>query len=70
MVSEDSDLYRAHKEWAIQIPDRNPMRGRYQLLLDLSREVARPIQQEIAKHVQSVAKDSILAKTEVRDDEL
>ena len=39
-------------------------------LLDLSREVARPIQQEIAKHVQSVAKDSILAKTEVRDDEL
>ena len=41
MVSEDSDLYRAHKEWAIQIPDRNPMRGRYQLLLDLSREDVR-----------------------------
>ena len=39
-------------------------------LLDLSREVARPIQQEIAKHVQSVAKDSILAKTEVHDDTL
>ena len=39
-------------------------------LFDLSREVVRPIQQVIAKHVQSVAKDSILAKTEVRDDEL
>ena len=36
MVSEDSDLYRTHPEWAIQIPGRKPMRGRYQLLLDLS----------------------------------
>ena len=36
MVNEDSDLYRAHPDWAIQIPGRNPMRSRYQLLLDLS----------------------------------
>ena len=39
-------------------------------LLDLSPEVSIPLQQEIARHVQSVAKASILAKTEVRDDTL
>ncbi len=38
MVSEDSNLYRSHPEWAIQIPDRKPMRGRYQLVLDMSRK--------------------------------
>lgn len=37
MVSEDSDLYRAHPDWAIQIPGRSPMRGRNQLVLDMSR---------------------------------
>lgn len=41
MVSEDSDLYRAHPEWAIRIPGRQPMRGRYQLVLDMSREDVR-----------------------------
>ncbi|MDD6269374.1 MAG: alpha-galactosidase [Oscillospiraceae bacterium] len=38
MISEDSYLYRAHPDWAIQIPGRQPMRGRYQLLLDMSRK--------------------------------
>lgn len=36
MVSEDSDLYRNHPDWAIQIPERKPMRSRYQLVLDMS----------------------------------
>lgn len=36
MVSEDSELYRNHPEWAIRIPGRAPMRGRYQLVLDMS----------------------------------
>lgn len=36
MVSEDSDLYRNHPDWAIQIPGRKPMRSRYQLVLDIS----------------------------------
>lgn len=36
MISEDSDLYRAHPDWAISIPGRKPMRGRYQLVLDMS----------------------------------
>ena len=37
MVSEDSELYREHPDWAIRIPGRDPVRGRYQLVLDLSR---------------------------------
>lgn len=36
MVSEDSELYRAHPDWAVKIPDRKPMRGRYQLVLDMT----------------------------------
>jgi len=38
MVSEDSELYRRHPDWAIKIPGRKPMRSRYQLLLDLTRK--------------------------------
>ncbi len=37
MVSEDSDLYRAHPDWALKAPGRSPVRGRNQLVLDLSR---------------------------------
>ncbi|MCI8561900.1 MAG: alpha-galactosidase [Lachnospiraceae bacterium] len=41
MVSEDSNLYREHPDWAICIPGRNPIRGRNQLVLDFSREEVR-----------------------------
>lgn len=34
MVSEDSDLYRNHPDWVIQMPNRSPIRNRYQLVLD------------------------------------
>ena len=37
MISEDSDLYREHPDWAMIIPGRDPIRGRNQLTLDLSR---------------------------------
>ena len=37
MVSEDSDLYRAHPEWVMQIPGRPAVRSRNQLVLDMSR---------------------------------
>ena len=37
MVSEDSDLYRTHPDWALTVPGRKPMLGRHQLVLDLSR---------------------------------
>ena len=41
MVSEDSDLYRAHPDWAMSIPGRKPVRARNQLVLDFSREDVR-----------------------------
>ncbi|MCD8383156.1 MAG: alpha-galactosidase [Clostridiales bacterium] len=37
MVSEDSDLYRAHPDWALTLPDRSPTMGRNQLVLDMGR---------------------------------
>lgn len=36
MVSEDSELYRVHPEWAMRIPSRKPIRSRYQLVLDMT----------------------------------
>ena len=41
MVSENSGLYRKHPDWCLQMPRRQPSRGRYQLVLDLSREDVR-----------------------------
>ena len=38
MVSEDSDLYRSHPDWCLHVPKRPVSRGRYQLVLDLSRK--------------------------------
>ncbi len=37
MVSPDSDLFRAHPDWAIQVPGRAPTQSRAQYVLDLSR---------------------------------
>ncbi|MBO5059530.1 MAG: alpha-galactosidase [Clostridia bacterium] len=37
MVSPDSDLYRAHPDWAISVKERTPIEGRQQLILDLSK---------------------------------
>ena len=41
MVNEDSDLYRAHPDWALRIPGRDPARCRSQLALDFSRRDVR-----------------------------
>ena len=38
MVSEDSDLFRTHPDWALRVPGRPPALGRDQLVLDLGRE--------------------------------
>lgn len=38
MISEDSDLYRAHPDWAIKKDGVEPSRGRNQLILDLTRK--------------------------------
>ena len=50
MVSEDSDLYRKHSDWALTVPGRNPVRSRNQLVLDFSRkEVVDEIYDQICK---------------------
>ena len=50
MVSEDSDLYRKHPDWALMVPGRNPVRSRNQLVLDFSRkEVVDAIYDQICK---------------------
>ena len=50
MVSEDSDLYRKHLDWALTVPGRNPVRSRNQLVLDFSRkEVVDEIYDQICK---------------------
>lgn len=41
MISPDSDLYRAHPDWAIQIPGREPGQSRAQYVLDISRKEVR-----------------------------
>lgn len=41
MVNQNSDLYRAHPDWAIAIPGRKPVLGRNQMVLDLCRSEVR-----------------------------
>ncbi|MBQ6753206.1 MAG: alpha-galactosidase [Clostridia bacterium] len=41
MVSVDSDLYRAHPDWALEIPGHAHSEGRNQRILDLTREDVR-----------------------------
>lgn len=54
MISPDSDLYRAHPDWAIAIPGRTPGRARNQFVLDLTRrEVLEHTYESIAKVLRS-----------------
>ncbi|MFL0556083.1 MULTISPECIES: alpha-galactosidase [Paenibacillus] len=41
MVSSDSDLYRAHPDWCLHVPDRRRTEARDQLILDMSRSDVR-----------------------------
>lgn len=38
MVNADSDLYRAHPEWAFAVPGIDPALGRHQYVLDFSKD--------------------------------
>ncbi|MCI9613870.1 MAG: alpha-galactosidase [Dorea sp.] len=50
MVNKDSDLYRAHPDWLIGVPDRFESHARHQHVLDFSRkEVVDHIYEMIAK---------------------
>lgn len=54
MVSEDSDRYREHPDWAFVIPGRKPVLSRNQLVLDFSRkEVVDGIFEQISKVLDS-----------------
>ncbi|TFG69262.1 MAG: alpha-galactosidase [Thermomicrobiales bacterium] len=50
MVSSDSDLFRAHPDWAIGIPDRPRTESRHQLVLDMGRP-------EVVDHLATVLND-------------
>lgn len=41
MISEDSDLYRAHPDWCIHVPNRRRTKSRHQLVLDLTNKDVR-----------------------------
>ena len=57
MVSEDSQLYREHPDWALRIPSRTPARGRNQLVLDFSRP-------EVRQHVYTQIK-AVLSSADI-----
>ncbi len=57
MVSPDSDLYRAHPDWAVHVDERRPVESRHQLVLDLSKD-------EVCEYVIKVVSD-ILANANV-----
>ena len=40
-VNEDSELYRAHPDWALTVDGREPSLGRHQMVLDLTRKEVR-----------------------------
>ncbi len=41
MISPNSDLYRAHPDWAIHVPGIEPAISRYQMVLDITRPEVR-----------------------------
>ncbi|MCI8321691.1 MAG: alpha-galactosidase [Dorea sp.] len=55
MVSEDSDLYRKHPEWAMQIPGRPAVRSRNQIALDMGR---RDVQDYLIEKVNAILDDA------------
>lgn len=52
MVSPDSNLYRAHPDWCLHVKGRPRTEGRWQLILDLSRE-------DVCEHIIQVLSDII-----------
>lgn len=57
MVNPESELYRAHPDWAMHLPGRNRPLGRNQFVLDLSRE-------EVSDHLFDML-DRVLSETPI-----
>ncbi len=54
MISPDSDLYRAHPDWAVTVPALEPQECRNQLVIDMTREdVRRYLIDSISRILQS-----------------
>ena len=60
MISEDSDLYREHPDWAFVIPDKKPVMCRNQLVLDFSRKEVVDVIYEMMAKILSEAKVSYI----------
>lgn len=41
MISPDSDIYRAHPDWCIHVPNRDRSQGRQQCVMDMTRQDVR-----------------------------
>ena len=54
MISRQSELYRAHPDWALQVNGREPIERRHQLTLDLSRA-------DVCEHVYRCVADRLEA---------
>lgn len=60
MISEESNLYEKHPDWALQVPDRSLSTGRSQYVLDFSREDVREhIYDQMLKILKNVEIDYI-----------
>lgn len=55
MISPDSELYRAHPDWAIAVPGRTPSMARSQFVLDFSRP---EVVEEIWSRMEAVLKSA------------
>ena len=55
MVNEDSDLFRAHPDWALTDPGRKPNVARNQLVLDMSRQ---DVQEYLFSCIESLLKET------------
>ena len=58
MISPDSDLYRAHPDWALCPSGRAPSLGRHQLILDMTR---RDVQDYVVEAVSAVLRSADIA---------
>lgn len=54
MVNPDSELYRAHPDWAVHVPGRTPAESRQQLILDITRD-------EVREYIIKAIKDVLTA---------
>jgi alpha-galactosidase len=55
MISEDSELYRKHPEFAMKVPGREPVRMRNQLMLNMADE---RVQKHIVRMISAILTDT------------